>query len=183
MSARFWFSFVAAAIASAAALGVAGWLVSYSVSSPPPERFVSPVFEFDLPKNWKCIKEGIMTTCRSKKSPKTAACILVTMDRGPKDTLEKYTQHLSSPIDWKNKAGSNIRSEVIRVGRRVIGTHTWFTGMHFQSEVENYYTDYYAILTSHSAVLVTFSAHKKHLAKHREEFETMISSLRVHQQL
>ena len=183
MNREFWFAFLTAAVLTVAALSAAGALVARYAAPPPPERFVSSVFEFDLPKDWKCIREGTDTVCRSDGSPKSAVCILTMKYRGPNDTPEAYTKHLSLPRQSKSGDGNIVKSEVVRVGRRWIKGYTWTTGLHFQSEVTNYFTEYLAVVTSHVAVLVTFSAHKDFLEKHRAEFETMMSTLRVHQQL
>ncbi|TAK91195.1 MAG: hypothetical protein EPO06_05425 [Burkholderiaceae bacterium] len=183
MNKQFWFSFLTAAVLTAAMLSAAGSLVAWYAAPPPPERFISSVFEFDLPKDWTCIREGTETICRSDSSPKSAVCILTMKYRGPNDTPEAYTKHLSTPKESKSRDGSLVKSEVVRVGNRQIKGYTWITGLHFQSEVTNYFTEYLAVVTSHVAVLITFSAHKDSVEKHRMEFETMISTLRVHQQL
>lgn len=61
----------------------------------------------------------------------------------------------------------------------MINQHTWIDGMHFASEVPNYYTRYLATTKDKIAILVTFSAHKAHYAKYSNDFFRAIESLRV----
>lgn len=61
----------------------------------------------------------------------------------------------------------------------MINQHTWVDGMHFASEIPNYYTRYLATTKDKIAILVTFSAHKAHYAKYSNDFFKAIESLRV----
>lgn len=101
--------------------------------------------------------------------------------RGSDDTFEAYRAHLLRPRNTRSADGTIVQSEVRRVDTRRVAGYDWVSALHYQSEVPGYFTEYYATVTSHVAILVTFSAHRDHVERHRKEFDTMISSLKVHQ--
>jgi hypothetical protein len=183
MSGGFWTVFSAAALLTTAVLGAVGWLVGKFAVPSPPEKFVSSIFEFQLPKGWRCEQQGTETVCVVGEQPYSAMCILAMKYRGPNDTFEAYREYLSTPREIEDREGEPLKSEVHRVEHRQIGGYWWVNGVHYQSEVPNYLTEYYATLTSHVAILVTFSVHLGHMDEHNKEFGALISSLKVHQRL
>lgn len=181
MTARFWAAFSLTALLTAAVLASLGWLIGKLVAPAPPEKFVSSIFEFELPKGWHCQAEGTETVCHVGDPPVSAICVLAMKYRGPGDTFDAYLKHLSTPKQNKDTDGTLLPSEVQRVERRQIGGYRWVSALHYQSEIPRYFTEYYGTLTSHIAILVTFSVHRDHTNEHRKEFESMISSLKVYQ--
>ena len=166
---------------TAAVLALLGWLIGELAAPAPREKFVSSTFEFELPKGWHCQEEGTETVCQVGSPPISAICILTRKYRGPNDTVEAYGKYLSAPKEIKDKGGTLLRSEVRHVERKQIGGYLWVSAVHYQSELPGYVTEYYATLTSHIAVLVTFSVHQSYTRKYQKDFATMISSLKVYQ--
>jgi hypothetical protein len=179
---RFWRMFVLGGFASAVVLTLLAWGIARLLAPAPLERFVSSVFEFQLPRGWQCQGEGAETVCNyGEKPPHSAICVLAMKYRGPQDTLAMYTEHLSQSRDFTDVDGVAVHSEVKRVGTKEIGGRKWLAALHYQSELRGFFTEYLATFTSQIAILVTFSASERTIDQHQKEFETMISSLKVHE--
>ncbi len=174
-------SFLLAALATGLAVGGGAWLAASQLVGKPPERLRTSVFEFALVPGWSCVREGTEQVCRKATASKEAIAIMTMKERGPSDTLERYRQHLSTPQQQRDKNGTQWTSDVISVEQRRLGGRDWIVGRHLGSEVRNYYTDYYAALTSHKAILVTFSVHRSAVQAFEPEFRRMVDTLKVFQ--
>jgi hypothetical protein len=86
---------------------------------------------------------------------------------------------LQTPRALPGRGGAPVKSQVINVQERMIGTHMWVDGMHLGSEVGPYFTRYLATIKDRIAILVTFSAHKEHYTKYSGDFIKAIESLKV----
>lgn len=177
----FLIGFVGAAAATAFIVEGGAWWVARQFVGPPVERFRSGVFEFQLAPGWQCREEGTEFICEKGKPPYAAIVVLTMKWRGSTDTLAAYRQHLSTP-QQRSFGGRTWTSTVVNVESRRIGGREWIVGRHFESELRNFYTDYYAALTSHKAVLVTFSVHQSAVAATRPEFRRMVESLLLFQE-
>lgn len=69
-------------------------------------------------------------------------------------------------------------STVEFVKRETIGERTWVHGRQFESEVPNYYTDYFATVDDEIAILVTFSAYRQSFQTAFERFCPSIATIR-----
>ena len=143
--------------------------------------FRNSYVSFELPQKWKCKIEGTEWLCSStyKQQSREAVIILTAKESGPTDNLAAYQAHLGK-VQLKTSATKKAtKSKVIHVKRRKIASQEWVDGMHEGSEIPNYYTRYLATVRDRIAILVTFSAHKKHYTKYSSDFFRAIQSLRV----
>lgn len=177
-SLKFWLALAATVIL----LSGVGFLISYLVV-PKPLRFQrTTYFEFAVPKDWVCDLQGKETVCKPPgNEPYDAIIILAAKYRNQDDTRDAYERHLLQPQVIKLRDGSDHASEVVRVRRASIGNYNWVDGLHFQSEVQNYYTRYLATVTSHISVLITYSYYHKVEPKRVRELEAVVESLRIFQ--
>lgn len=145
------------------------------------ERFHNAYVSFELPANWKCVREHTETVCTSSfdKQSKEAIIILTAKEVGPTDTFPAYEIHLKAPRSIPGPDGKSQTSKVLHVRERNISNHKWLDGMHLGSEVTSYYTRYLATIKDRIAILVTFSAHKAHYTKYSKDFIKAVDSLRV----
>jgi hypothetical protein len=174
-------SFVLASLVTLLLVGGGAWLAARPIVGTPPQWMRTSVFEFELAPGWACVREGTEHVCRKGTQAKAAVAIMTMKERGPPDTAARYREHLSTPQQADDGKGASWTSQVISVGQRRLGGRDWIVGRHFESEVRNYTTDYYAALTSHKAILITFSAHREHMAAFEPEFRRMVESLKVFQ--
>ena len=179
MGVRFWQALLASFLVVSIGLAGAGWLAARLLASPPAKKFESSFLSFELPPGWTCSRSGTETVCETQKLHNDAIVILAVKYRGPQDTLANYEDHLKSP--QSNARDKSLQSEVKFVNRRRISGQDWVEGLHFQSEVANYYTHYFATVTSHIGVLATFSVHKDFYEARLPEVTRMISSLVIYQ--
>jgi hypothetical protein len=174
-------SFLLSALAALTMLGGGAWLAARALVGPPAERMRTSVFEFELAPGWACVREGTEHVCRKGSASREAVAIMTMKERGPTDTVGQYLEHLSTPQTVTDRQGRRWSSRVIRVQRLRLGGREWIVGRHHESEVRGYTTDYYAALTSHKAILVTFSVHQDHVEAFAPEFARMVASLKVFQ--
>ena len=142
--------------------------------------FRNSYVSFELPSRWSCKLEGTEWVCTSQfaKKAKEAIIILTAKEAGPSDHLNVYYNHLRLPKTLVTK-GKQSRSKFIHVKKRRIANHEWVDGMHLGSEIKSYYSRYLATKKNQIAILVTFSAHKRHYTKYSRDFLSAIQSLKV----
>jgi hypothetical protein len=173
--------FLLGVLCSVMLLAVAVAVVRLWLVQAPGDRYRSGVFEFSLPKGWMCEQAGTETVCRPPgEQPHDAICILTMKFRGPEDTLASYRAHLVTPKTVADKGGTEHSSTVVSVTTREIGGFRWVEGVHDGSELANYRTWYLAAVTPEIGILVTFSAHRERIEKHRPAFERMIETLQAY---
>ncbi len=160
-------------------------LAAFSITIAPvasAKTFRNAYVSFDLADRWDCQLEQTEWVCRTQPGPndnREAVIILTAKEVGPSDSLPAYEQHLKTPRTIPSRTGQPIQSQIQKVESRMINQHVWIDGMHFASEIPNYYTRYLATTKDKIAILVTFSAHKAHYAKYSNDFFRAIESLRV----
>ena len=138
--------------------------------------FRNSYVSFELPPNWQCQVEETEWVCQalSANQSREAVIILTAKEVGPLDSLPAYNAHLKTP----RKLPSGV-SKVYFTRQTNINNHPWIDGMHFASELPNYFTRYLATIKDRIAVLVTFSSHKLHYTKYSGQFFKSIMSLRT----
>ena len=144
--------------------------------------FTNTYVSFELPPNWSCKITESEWVCGSQIKDKSsqAIIILTAKERGPADTLASYKAHLGRPKSVLQKGSSVMRSaKVLHVKERSIANQVWVDGIHQGSEVPNFYTRYLATVKGRLAIILTFSAHKKHYTKYSHDFLKTIESIRV----
>lgn len=154
--------------------------ILFATASANAKTFRNAYVSFELGEKWNCTLEHTEWVCRTSDPGLAEAIIVLTAKEvGPQDALPAYESHLKQPRTVMSKTGASTSSTVYRVEERKIAGHPWIDGMHFASEVPNYYTRYLATTKDKIAVLVTFSAHKLHYTKYSADFFKAIESLRV----
>ena len=143
--------------------------------------FRNSYVSFELPSNWKCLLEQTEWVCRSeyKQQAKEAIIILTAKMRGPTDSFSAYMNHLKVPRSVVSKKGGLTKSKVLHTKDVKINNYRWIDGWQLGSELPPYYTRYMVTVKDKLAVLVTFSAHKKHYTRYSKDFFNAIKSLRV----
>ncbi len=155
-------------------LSLAGWQTAEA------KIFRNAYVSFELPEKWNCSLEQTEWVCRTNDPGLAEAIIVLTAKEvGPQDALPGYESHLKQARTIVSRTGSSVQSTVYKVEQKKIANHVWIDGMHFSSEVYNFYTRYLATTKDKIAVLVTFSAHKLHYTKYSGDFFRAIESLRV----
>jgi len=174
--------FAAAFVASFASLSACGLLIAWALVPAPPTYFRTSYFELALPPGWRCEREGTEHVCApATPPPHEAIIILAAKLRNQNDNREAYTRHLLQPREFTAKDGTAIRSDIVHVRELRIGSFTWVDGLHFQSEVPNYYTRYLATGTAQIGVLITFSAHRDSFEAQSPKLEAAIRSMTIYQ--
>ena len=127
------------------------------------EIFQNSYISFELPVGWTCQLEQTEWVCVDKSEGKQNSAIMIftAKERGSIDRFDLYEDHLSTPRPLLDTNGNPVgrSSRVIFVKSEEIGKRTWIHGRQFESELANYYTDYFAIVDEQIAILVTFAAH------------------------
>jgi hypothetical protein len=144
--------------------------------------FHSSYLSFELPLGWKCNLEGVEWVCgdQTEGKQKTAFIIVTAKEQGSEDRLDLYEDQLSTTKPLMDAKGMPTgRSSTLEfVKRETIGDKVWVHGRQFESEAPNYYTDYFATVSDHIAILVTFSAYRQNFQAAFDRFYPSIATLR-----
>jgi hypothetical protein len=161
---------------------LATMLLLFAFCSVSAEIFRSSYLSFELPPAWKCNLEGMAWVCEdtSEGDQKTAIIILTAKERGNEDRLDLYEDHLSATKPLMDSKGvpSGRSSTVEFVRRETIGDRTWVHSRQFESEVPNYYTDYFVTVDDEIGILVTFSAYRQYFQIAFERFYPSMATIR-----
>ncbi|MCB0361815.1 MAG: hypothetical protein KDD35_03800 [Bdellovibrionales bacterium] len=160
------------------AVGIAFFLLAIPAQA---KLFRNAYISFELPPKWKCALEATDWICVSEffQKKRDAMIILTAKEAGPSDSLQAYEALLKASRTIPDALGKPVSSQVIGVKNRVINSSMWIDGMHLASEAPSYYTRYVGTIKSNIAILVTFSAHKRHYTKYSSDFAKAIQSLQV----
>jgi hypothetical protein len=172
---------IGATLTTLAALGCVGMAVTTFSIKPPPERFTTSYFEFDLAPGWRCDAEGKAYTCEDGREPATALVVIAMKFRNQRDNIDSFESFLKTPKVITLEDGTATPSQVNYVRRRSLGHHVWVESLHLGSEVQTYYTYYLATRTAQLAILVSMSVHKDYVSEYIHELEGMISTLYIYQ--
>ena len=167
----YWF----ATLGTTCALLILGLFMAWLIVPEPAKYHRTSFFEFSLPENWFCEMEGSETVCVSNEESTQAIIIFAAKLRNQEDNLEDYYNYLSNIKTYKTPDEVTITSSVIKVTKRTIGKFNWVDGLHYQSEVPEFYTQYLATNTAQLGVLITFTYHKDASKKTIEALEQILS--------
>jgi len=171
-----------ATLGSTSILLVLGLFMAWLIVPEPETYHRTTFFEFSLPDNWLCEMEGSETVCISSEDNKQAIIIFAAKIRNQQDNLKDYYDHLSKVKTYETPDNVTINSSVIHVSNRPIGKFNWVNGLHYQSELPGYYTQYLATNTAQLGVVITFTYHKDASKKVIKALELSIENLYIYQQ-
>jgi hypothetical protein len=178
MTMSFWSRLFLSLIGTLGAIAAIAYGVVELGTTPPPKRFITSTFEFDLAPGWSCALEGTEYICTVGTRPFEVICVIAMKYRNAQDTLDVYEEHVKQP---RPAMGTQTLSQVLSVERRWLGGHEWVDARHKDSEITGYFTHYLATTTSHLGVLVTFTALESKYEQRKAELDRMIESLTIHQ--
>jgi len=144
--------------------------------------FRNAYLSIEVPDSWSCGLEQTEWVCRAGdlSSAKEAIIIITAKEVGATDTFSAYEEYLNRPIHTQNRAGIVLVSKIIYMAKKsLINDQNWLDGLHFGSEVANYYTRYLISQKDKISILVTMSAHKQFYSKYSHDFFEAIKSLRI----
>jgi hypothetical protein len=113
---------------------------------------------FNTPTGWKCQVDGQSMICldESATSKKNAALVVTYKNKSGEDSLAVYKDQLARPrILQQGEVAAPSQPKGVR--EMNINGQTWIEGIHYASEMSNYYTHYYATTAFDRAVLVSVS--------------------------
>lgn len=140
-------------------MGVIANLILFSTLTWAHTQTYGPL-NFDLPEGWLCrIQDSNMACLDQKEGPETAAMVLSYKEMGPEDKLDIYKNQLSQPRMLKD--GENVQPSEVRSVREIdLNGIKWVEGVHYSSEITDYYTHYFVTAVEPYAFLISISVHK-----------------------
>jgi len=126
------------------------------------KTFRNSYIEFEIPDAWGCQQEGTAFVCQEAGRPAVSmTAILAAKIVDPqRDNSAVYASELAKRREWKNQNGRVIISSGIRSESRCYGGKIWQWAHHYQSELENYHTEYFIRIEGNVSALVTVSFHR-----------------------
>lgn len=124
--------------------------------------FRNSYIEFEMPAAWDCEQDGVAFACQeANRKPVDMVAILAAKVVDPqRDTREVYASQLAQPKEWKDLSGGITVSSEVRSGTKCYDGKLWQWAHHYQSELHNYYTDYFVRIEGGITALVTMSYHR-----------------------
>ena len=135
----------------------------------------------DLPKPWECKAEKELWLCDEQTSGRQKNVVILVQARKalPKETYNYFRDQLKAPRSSKGKSGTPLLSRVVSMQDRIINGVQWFEAIHFDGELDGYYTQYIATRRGDFSYLITMSAHKAKWDGYKNIFQSITSSLRA----
>ena len=115
----------------------------------------------NLPSGWQCQSQDQNFICldESASSQKNTAIVVTYKNRSPEDALVVYRDQLSRPRTLY-QGDVAVPSEPKGAKEININNAVWVEGIHFGSEVPEYFTHYYATVAGQHAILISMSVEK-----------------------
>jgi hypothetical protein len=126
------------------------------------KTFRNSYIEFEIPAAWDCEQENFAFVCQeaNRQTVDMVAVLAGKMVDPQRDNQAVYASQLAQPREWKNSNGTITISSEIRSGTRCYDGKLWQWAHHYQSELQNYYTDYFVRIEGDITALVTVSFHR-----------------------
>lgn len=153
-------------------------LISFSAQA---FEIKTAVLEMTLPAPWECKSESDIWICDEDNGIRQKSAIILVQSRKalPKETYNYFRQQLKTPRSVTGKSGNPILSKVESIKDRNLNGHEWFEALHFEGELEGFYTAYIATRRGEQAYLVTMSAHKDKWMSYKAIFEQITLTLKA----
>jgi hypothetical protein len=146
----------------------------------PPEIYYARGMSIEVPRNWGCRTESTEIVCDPPGSPPYDATIIATAKTADgRDTLDTYMAHLRIPQKTAAVDGTPHVSAVIDVQVATYSTQRWVDSLHRGSELPNYDTRYLATVIGATAILITFSCHRRSCESYQPLLTRFVSSIGV----
>lgn len=126
----------------------------------PMKSYTTSYISFQVPATWECKSEEDAYVCSDKGVLAFSAVIIAKVADPQRDNPAAFASAIGQRREWKNQSGKIIVSELKASGKRCIEGQAWYWGKQLGSELENFYTEYFAGLKNNISALVTISYHK-----------------------
>lgn len=136
--------------------------------------------QFQVPNDWSCQTDADNYICLSPGDEVTPASALVVSYKlkSAQDSLEIYQDQLNRPRQIQNNEVL-LNSVPKGVRRLTLGQHVWVEGIQLGSEVQNYYTHYYATTTSANAILASISIPERKYEAQKALINKIVQSFQI----
>lgn len=133
--------------------------------------------QFKLPDGWNCQTEGQNFICidPSPASLHNSALVVSFKRRSGEDSLNVYKDQLSRPRTLTVDE-LTTPSQPKKVRELKINGVQWVEGIHLGSEIQEYFTHYFATVAGNFAVLVSISIHQSSYDQGLPAFQPTIDS-------
>ncbi|WP_194478582.1 hypothetical protein [Bradyrhizobium sp. CCBAU 53338] len=132
--------------------------------------FQNSYISLEVPTTWDCVREGDAFVCQENGLPTVSsmAVIAAKIADPETDTPAVFASELGLQRTKKALDGTTMLSKPIDSRLRCIRGTRWQWAKQYQSELANYYTEYFATVTKGIAILVSISYHTSVEADGRE---------------
>lgn len=113
---------------------------------------------FNIPAGWKCQVDGQSMICldESASTKRNSAVVITFKNKSGEDSLTVYKDQLARPrVLQQGEVATPSQPKGVR--ELNINGLAWIEGIHYASEMPNYFTHYYATTAFQHAVLVSLS--------------------------
>ncbi len=136
--------------------------------------------QFQAPNTWTCQTDAENYICLSPTVDNSSASAIVVSYKlkSTQDNLDIYQDQLGRPRPLQN---NEVQSMSVPKGvRRIqLNSLTWIEGIQLGSEVQNYYTHYYATTTNVNAILASISIPEQNYAAEKPTIQSIISTFKI----
>lgn len=141
----------------------------------------TPYLDLVVPDDYNCTSDTGRYICQGQAGQKTKDSILTMIFKrsGPQDTIPQYQEFIGRPMSRVSTSGPPALSKVELVRTIKIAGQDWVEAKHFESDLPNYYTYYWATVRSPVAMVVTYSVEKKREEARMSELVAIRNSLRT----
>lgn len=145
------------------------------------KTFHNSYLQFEMPDNWTCVLAHTEWICNptGKAESREAVLILAAKVSGPEDNFEEFKKNLSTPRNIQSRSGLPIQSKVVQVKTTQVQGQKWLEALHYQSEIETFYTRYLVTAKERLSILLSLSCQKAVFTKYSAVFNQLLPSLKI----
>jgi hypothetical protein len=145
------------------------------------KTFRNSYIEFQIPEAWDCTREEDEFVCQEagRRTVSIIAIVAAKYIDPLRDNTAVYGSELAKRREWKADDGAVVISSGIRSGTRCYEGKLWQWAHHYQSELRNYHTEYFARIEGNIAALMSVSFHRSVEAEGTAMAATIARRLRM----
>lgn len=134
----------------------------------------------EIPSNLTCKQVKSLWLCKDfKKKRSDIVLYLSSKLTTPGEDFKAFEKQLKLPRTIENQNGKLINSKIYHTKRFAANKHTWVESLHFNSELQNFFSYYYFTTNKNISIAAMVSVHKGSVKKYARSLAKFKKSLKL----
>lgn len=144
------------------------------------KKFETSYLTANIPSTLDCKRVKTLWICKNFKMKQSDIIIYFSSKvTGPGENFQGFEKQLKMSRTIENQEGKLLTSKVYHTKRYLANNHTWVESLHFNSELEHYFTYYYFTTNKNLSIAAMVTVHKGAVKKYHKSLQAFKKSLKL----